>query len=127
MINTIMQSCFFAISGVLPRETAIAAIKDSIVKTYSRKGEDVVNKNIDAVEQTLANLHEINYPNEVTSKFDLAEPVTKNSPQFVKDVLGEIVAGRGDNLPVSAFPIGGVYPTATSQYEKRNLALTTPV
>ena len=126
MINTIMQACFFAISNVLPRETAIAAIKNSIVKTYSRKGDDIVKKNLDAVDNTLSHLFEVEYPKEVTSNFDIISPVTPNSPDFVKNVLGEIVAGRGDKLPVSSFPNDGTYPTGTSKYEKRNIALTMP-
>jgi len=127
MINTIMQVCFFAISGVLPKDKAIEAIKKAIVKTYSRKGDEVVQKNLQAVDNTLSHLFEINYPQNVTSEFDLTAPVTPNSPKFVKEVLGEIIAGRGDDLPVSAFPIDGCYPTATSQYEKRNIALEIPV
>ena len=127
MINTIMQVCFFAISGVLPKERAIEAIKHSIVKTYSRKGDAVVQKNLSAVDNTLSRLFEVNYPKNVTSTFDLAAPVTPNSTKFVKEVLAEIIAGRGDNLPISAFPNDGTYPTATSQYEKRNIALDIPV
>jgi pyruvate-ferredoxin/flavodoxin oxidoreductase len=127
MINTIMQTCFFAISGVLPKDEAIEAIKNSIVKSYSRKGDAIVQKNLQAVENTLINLFEVNYPKNVTSSFDFVAPVTANSPKFVKEVLGEIIAQRGDDLPVSAFPKDGVYPTATSQYEKRNIALEIPV
>jgi len=127
MINTIMQVCFFAISNVLPKEKAIEAIKGSIVKTYSRKGDAVVKKNLDAVDNTLSHLFEVEYPKEVTSSFDIASPVTPNSPDFVKNVLGEIVAGRGDKLPVSAFPDDGTYPTGTTKYEKRNIALEMPV
>jgi len=127
LINTIMQTCFFAISEVLPKEEALAHIKDSIVKTYSRKGDAVVQKNLQAVENTLSHLFLIDYPKEVTSNFDLSSPVTANSPDFVKNVLGEIIAGRGDKLPVSAFPLAAIYPTATAQYEKRNIALDIPV
>ncbi|MDR0926985.1 MAG: pyruvate:ferredoxin (flavodoxin) oxidoreductase [Ignavibacteria bacterium] len=126
LINTIMQVCFFAISNVLPREQAIEAIKKSIIKTYSRKGDAIVQKNLTAVDNTLANLYEVKYPNTVTSTFDLIAPVTPNSPAFVKNVLGEIIAGNGDKLPVSAFPNDGTYPLATSQYEKRNIALEIP-
>ena len=127
MINTIMQTCFFAISGVLPKDKSLEAIKNSIVKSYSRKGDAIVQKNLKAVENTLEHLFEVNCPNNVSSNFDLTAPVTPNSPKFVKNVLGEIIAGRGNDLPVSAFPIGGVYPTATAQYEKRNIALDIPV
>ena len=126
MINTIMQVCFFAISNVLPKDAAIEAIKKSIVKTYSRKGDAVVKKNLDAVDHTLSHLFEVEYPNKVTSSFDIISPVTPNSPDFVKNVLGEIVAGRGDKLPVSVFPNDGTYPTGTTKYEKRNIALEIP-
>ena len=126
-INTVMQTCFFAISGVLPREEAIEAIKQSAIKTYSRKGEKVVKMNLDAVDNTLANLFEIPIPSEVTSKYDVHPPVPANSPDFVKNVIGEIIAYRGDNLPVSCFPIDGTWQTATTQYEKRNIALEIPV
>ena len=126
MINTIMQVCFFAISNVLPKDEAIKAIKKSIVKTYSRKGEAVVKKNLDAVDNTLSHLLEIEYPNKVTSNFDIISPVTLDSPDFVKNVLGEIVAGRGDKLPISVFPDDGTYPTGTTKYEKRNIALEIP-
>ena len=127
MINTIMQVCFFAISGVLQKDEAIEAIKKSIVKTYSRKGDAVVQKNLLAVDNTLEYLFEVDYPKNVTSNFDLLAPVTPNSPKFVKEVLGEIIAGYGDDLPVSVFPKDGTYPTATTQYEKRNIALDIPV
>jgi pyruvate-ferredoxin/flavodoxin oxidoreductase len=126
MINTIMQVCFFAISNVLPKDTAIESIKHSIVKTYSRKGDAVVQKNLQAVDNTLSHLFEVEYPNQVTSNFDIIDPVVPTSPAFVKDVLGKIVAGRGDKLPVSAFPNDGTYPTGTTQYEKRNIALEIP-
>ncbi|HPI19685.1 MAG TPA: pyruvate:ferredoxin (flavodoxin) oxidoreductase [Candidatus Kapabacteria bacterium] len=126
-INTVMQVCFFAISGVLPREEAIKAIKDSIVKTYGKKGEEIVNMNLKAVDNTLANLFEVNYPNQVTSKYDIANPVPNEAPEFVKNVLGEIIAGRGDDIPVSAFPVDGTFPTATTRWEKRNIALEIPV
>lgn len=126
-INTIMQVCFFAISGVLPREQAIEEIKKSIRKTYGKKGEEVVNRNLQAVDMTLAHLHEIKVPSVADSRVRKSPPVTPNAPQFVKDVLGAIVAGNGDDLPVSAFPVDGTYPTATTQYEKRNIALEIPV
>jgi pyruvate-ferredoxin/flavodoxin oxidoreductase len=126
-INTVMQVCFFALSGVLPREEAIQAIKDSIKKTYGKKGEDVVAKNIKAVDNTLANLFEVAIPGQVTSTVDLAPPVAGTPPKYVKEVLGKLVAGLGDELPVSAFPCDGTFPTATAQFEKRNLALEIPV
>jgi pyruvate-ferredoxin/flavodoxin oxidoreductase len=126
-INTIMQVCFFALSGVLPKEEAIQAIKDSIKKTYGKKGEDVVQKNIQAVDNTLANLHEVAVPGAVTSTADFAPPVDPAAPQYVREVLGKMVIGLGDDLPVSAFPCDGSFPTATTRFEKRNLALEIPV
>jgi pyruvate-ferredoxin/flavodoxin oxidoreductase len=126
-INTVMQVCFFALSGVLPREEAIQAIKQSIKKTYGKKGEDVVQKNIQAVDNTLANLHEVPVPGVVTSRIELLPPLAGDPPPFVRDVLGKLVAGFGDELPVSAFPPDGTFPTGTARYEKRNLALEIPV
>lgn len=125
-INTIMQTCFFAISGVLPKEEAIDAIKKSIKKTYGRKGEDVVKQNIDAVDSTLANLFEIPIPAEATSSFDVKPSVACGSPDFVCKVLGPMMINEGDELPVSAMPEDGNYPTGTTQYEKRNVAIDIP-
>ncbi len=126
-INTIMQVCFFALSGVLPREKAIESIKYSIKKTYGKKGEEVVAMNLKAVDNTLEHLHEVPVLKNVNGSGGLLPPVTPNAPQFVKDVLGKLTAGEGDDLPVSAFPVDGTFPTATAQYEKRNLALDIPV
>jgi len=126
-INTIMQTCFFAISGVLPREEAIAAIKHAIEKTYGKRGEAVVQKNFAAVDATLAHLHEVKVPAEATSAFDMRPPVPANAPAFVQKVTARIIAGEGDDLPVSAMPIDGTFPTATTQWEKRNIALEIPV
>jgi pyruvate-ferredoxin/flavodoxin oxidoreductase len=126
-INTIMQVCFFALSGVLPRDKAIESIKYSIKKTYGKKGEEVVAMNLKAVDNTLEHLHEVPVPKNVNGSGGLLPPVTPNAPQFVKDVLGKLTAGEGDDLPVSAFPVDGTFPTATAQYEKRNLALDIPV
>jgi pyruvate-ferredoxin/flavodoxin oxidoreductase len=126
-INTIMQTCFFAISGVLPREEAIAKIKDSIKKTYGKRGEAVVKQNYVAVDETLAHLFEVSVPALATSSFDLSSLVPENAPGFVRQVTAEIIAGRGDRLPVSAFPADGTYPVATAQWEKRNIALEVPV
>lgn len=125
-INTVMQVCFFAISGVLPRDKAIEAIKDSIKKTYGRKGDVIVQMNLKAVDNTLEHLYEVEIPTEVTSKTSLKAPVPAGSPDFVEKVLGEIIAGRGDDLPVSAFPVDGTFPTGTAKFEKRNIALTIP-
>ncbi len=126
-INTIMQTCFFVISGVLPKEEAIDQIKKSIVKTYSKKGDNIVKMNIQAVDNTLANLFEVEIPSSVSSEFDFHPPVPENSPDFVKNVTGEMIAFRGDDLPVSAFPSDGTWPSGTTQYEKRNIALDIPV
>jgi pyruvate-ferredoxin/flavodoxin oxidoreductase len=126
-INTIMQTCFFAISGVLPREEAIEAIKKSIKKTYGKRGESVVQKNFAAVDSTLANLFEVKVPSAVSSDFALRPPVPSQAPDFVKNVLGPIIDGRGDDLPVSLMPVDGTFPTATAMWEKRNIALEIPV
>ena len=126
-INTVMQTCFFAISGVLPREEAIEQIKKSIVKTYGRRGESVVQKNFAAVDMTLAHLFEVEVPATVTATRDLRPPVPVAAPQFVKDVLGPILFGDGDLLPASAFPVDGTFPSGTAQWEKRNIALEIPV
>jgi pyruvate-ferredoxin/flavodoxin oxidoreductase len=126
-INTIMQTCFFAISGVLPREEAIAAIKHAIQDTYGKRGEAVVQKNFAAVDQALSHMHEVKVPGKVTAVFDMLPPVPARAPAFVRDVVGNIIAGNGDSLPVSAMPIDGTFPTATAQWEKRNIAQQIPV
>lgn len=126
-INTIMQTCFFAISGVLPRDQAIAAIKDAIKKTYGKRGEILVQRNYEAVDQTLAHLCEVQVPKSITSQFTRRDPVPKNAPDFVRNVLGKMIAGEGDDLPVSALPVDGTYPSATTRWEKRNIALEIPV
>ncbi|HEY4379844.1 MAG TPA: pyruvate:ferredoxin (flavodoxin) oxidoreductase [Acidobacteriaceae bacterium] len=126
-INTIMQTCFFAISGVLPREEAIAQIKKSIKKTYGKRGDAVVQKNFAAVDAALSHLHEVQVPDKVCATFDILPMLPKEAPAFVHDVLGEMAAGRGDLLPVSALPPGGTFPTGTSQWEKRNIAQMIPV
>jgi len=126
-INTIMQTCFFAISGVLPKDEAIHQIKKAIQKTYGKRGEAVVKKNFEAVDQTLENLHEIKVPDKVTSQFTRRPAVPPEAPQFVREVLGKMIALEGDSLPVSAFPVDGTYPSATTRWEKRNIALEIPV
>jgi pyruvate-ferredoxin/flavodoxin oxidoreductase len=126
-INTVMQTCFFAISGVLPKGQAVEEIKNSIRKTYGRKGDEVVKMNLKAVDNTLDNLFEVEIPDNVTSNFDLHSPVPDSSPDFVKNVIGEIISFRGDDLPVSVFPADGTWETGTTQYEKRNIALEIPV
>ncbi len=126
-INTIMQTCFFAISGVLPRDEAIDRIKDAIRKTYSKRGEAVVQKNFAAVDAALAHLHEIPVPERATSAIEMPPAVPPEAPEFVQKVTAEMIAGRGDLLPVSALPADGTYPSGTTRWEKRNLALEVPV
>ena len=126
-INTIMQTCFFAISGVLPREEAITAIKDSIQKTYGKKGNEIVQMNLHAVDQALAYLFEVKIPDQVSPRPQLEPSPLAKAPPFVRDVLGKMIAGRGDEIPVSALPVDGTFPTGTSRWEKRNLALEVPV
>ncbi|RKY97655.1 MAG: pyruvate:ferredoxin (flavodoxin) oxidoreductase, partial [Ignavibacteriae bacterium] len=126
-INTIMQTCFFAISNIFPKEEAINMIKDSIKKTYGSKGDKIVKMNFDAVDQTLAHLHEVAVPKKVTSNKQIELPVPSNAPDFIKEVTGKIIAGEGDLIPVSKFPIDGTYPSATTKWEKRNIALEVPV
>jgi pyruvate-ferredoxin/flavodoxin oxidoreductase len=126
-VNTIMQTCFFAISGVLPRAEAIAAIKHSIETTYGKRGEPVVQKNFAAVDATLDHLREVAVPSRVTSTFDLRPAVSPEAPDFVQRVTARLIAGEGDLLPVSALPADGTYPAATARWEKRNIALEIPV
>jgi pyruvate-ferredoxin/flavodoxin oxidoreductase len=126
-INTIMQACFFAISGVLPRDEAIAEIKQAIKKTYGKRGEAVVQKNYAAVDAAQAHLHEISVPAKATSVIEMPPIVPAEAPAFVHEVTAKIMAGEGDLLPVSAMPIDGTYPTGTTKWEKRNVALEVPV
>jgi pyruvate-ferredoxin/flavodoxin oxidoreductase len=126
-INTIMQTCFFAISGVLPREDAIKAIKKAIQDTYGKRGDAVVQKNYAAVDQALAHLHEVKVPATVSAGFDMLPAVSPRAPQFVRNVLGTIITGNGDTLPVSAMPVDGTFPTGTAMWEKRNIAKEIPV
>ncbi|WP_031436502.1 pyruvate:ferredoxin (flavodoxin) oxidoreductase [Methylobacter tundripaludum] len=126
-INTIMQTCFFAISGVLPQEQAVTAIKHAVEKTYGKKGRHIVELNFKAIDETLACLHAVPLPTQVSSQFDIKSVITDAAPDFIKRVTGEIIAGRGDALPVSAMPVDGTFPTGTAAYEKRNLALEIPV
>ncbi|MCG8409068.1 MAG: pyruvate:ferredoxin (flavodoxin) oxidoreductase [Phycisphaerales bacterium] len=126
-INTIMQACFFAIAGVLPKGQALAAIKDTIRKTYATKGEDIVQKNCAAVDEAVAQLYEITVPEEASGAVTIPLPVSDQAPEFVRDVIGEMISGRGDSLPVSAMPCDGTFPTGTAQWEKRNIAQEIPV
>ncbi len=127
-INTVMQTCFFQLAKLFKTpEEAIGHIKNAIKKTYGKKGEAVVQKNFDAVDSALAALKEVKYPNEVTSQKHRQSGTVGNPPEFVKKTLGEIIAQRGDDLPVSAFPADGTFPTATAQYEKRSIAIDIPI
>ncbi len=125
--NTIMQTCFFAISGVLPRDAAIAKIKKSIQKTYGKKGDEIVQKNFQAVDHTVANLHELKIPDRVTSTIEMLAVVPAEAPDFVQKVTAMMMAGRGDELPVSAMPVDGTYPSGTTKWEKRNIAQFVPL
>jgi pyruvate-ferredoxin/flavodoxin oxidoreductase len=126
-VNTIMQTCFFAISGVLPKNEAIEAIKKSIKKEYGKKGEEVVKKNWAAVDKTLENLYEIAVTPQPTSKIEMRPAVPAEAPEFVREVLGPMIIFEGDDLPTSKMPCDGTFPTYTTQWEKRNIAMEIPV
>ena len=126
-INTIMQTCFFALSGVLPRDEAITKIKQFIRKSYGKRGEPVVRQNFAAVDAALAHLREIAVPQTASSPIELESKIPAEAPEFVRNVTAEMIAGRGDELPVSAFPEDGTYPVGTARWEKRNIALDVPV
>jgi pyruvate-ferredoxin/flavodoxin oxidoreductase len=120
--NTVLQTCFFAISGVLPRDEAIVAVKAAITKTYGRRGADVVARNHAAVDRTLSALHRADVPDRVTATRNLPAPVPADAPDFVRTVTAAMMAGRGDSLPVSALPVDGTYPSGTTAFEKRNIS-----
>ncbi|MEP7142237.1 MAG: pyruvate:ferredoxin (flavodoxin) oxidoreductase, partial [Ferruginibacter sp.] len=126
-INTIMQTCYFALSGVLPREDAIKQIKKSIEKSYFKKGQKVIDQNFKAVDATLANLHEVDYPKQVSAAVHELKIVSKKAPAFVQEVTAVMMAGHGDELPVSKMPIDGTYPSGTTQWEKRNVSDLVPI
>ena len=126
-INTIMQTCFFAISGILPKDEAISEIKKSIEKTYGKRGDEVVNQNYAAVDSALENMYKIEVPDKVTSEIPMMPPVPANAPEYVREVLGKIIDRRGDEVLVSEMPVDGTFPTGTTQWEKRNVALEIPV
>jgi pyruvate-ferredoxin/flavodoxin oxidoreductase len=125
--NTVLQTCFFAISGVLQKDEAIKKIKDAIVKSYSHKGDKVVQMNFNAVDKSLENLEKVEYPRHTTNENGLVPMMTENADDYVKEILGTILAGKGDSLPVSAFSVDGTFPTGTTQYEKRGIADLVPV
>jgi len=126
-INTIMQTCFFAISGVLPKDEAIAKIKTAIKKTYGKKGDEIVRRNFDAVDAALERMYEVNVPGDVTQTADKPPIVSPNAPDVVQRVTAMMMAGKGDQLPVSAMPVEGMWPTATTQWEKRGIAAEIPI
>ncbi len=126
-INTVMQTCFFAISGILPKDEAIAKIKDAAEKTYGKKGPAVVEQNFKAIDASVANMHQVDIPDSASSNIEQVPPVTANAPEFIQKVTGEIIAGHGDSIPVSMMPADGTWPLDSSSYEKRNLAREIPV
>ncbi len=126
-INTVMQTCFFALSGVLPEDEAIAAIKDAIEKTYGRRGKEIIELNFEAVDSALRHLSRVDVPAEATSDFERAPVVPMGAPNFVQRVTAPLIEGLGDELPVSAFPVDGTYPAGTTKFEKRNIAAEVPV
>jgi pyruvate-ferredoxin/flavodoxin oxidoreductase len=126
-INTIMQTCFFYLSGVLPTDEAIAAIKNAIKKTYGKRGEQIVQQNYAAVDAAIAHLYQVEVPETATSQFERPSLISNAAPEFVQTVTAQIIERMGDDLPVSMMPVDGTYPTATTQWEKRNIATEIPV
>jgi pyruvate-ferredoxin/flavodoxin oxidoreductase len=126
-INSIMQTCFFAISNIIPKDKAIESIKDAIKKTYGSKGDKIVQMNFASVDKTLENLFEVKVPGKITSSFKLKPAVSDKAPEFIRNVTARMIEGKGDMLPVSAFPVDGTFPSASAQWEKRNIALEIPV
>lgn len=126
-INIVMQVCFFAISQILPKDEAIEAIRKSIYETYGKQGEEIVHMNLQAIDNTLAHLFEVRVPESADSSLEIPPPVPEGAPRFVREVLGKMIAGQGDGLPVSALSPDGTYPTGTTKWEKRNIALEIPV
>jgi len=126
-VNTVLQTCFFALSEILPRDEAVDAIKESIRKTYGKRGEVVLRRNFDAVDGSLEGLSEVTVPAEVSGEQRMRPPVPLDAPVFVSNVTAPIIAGKGDTLPVSALPVDGTFPTATAQYEKRSIAPEIPI
>jgi pyruvate-ferredoxin/flavodoxin oxidoreductase len=126
-ISTIMQICFFALSGVMPRQEAIGKIKEAINKTFAKKGQNIVDMNYAAVDMALENLHSVAVPKKITSTFTMPPPVRHGAPEFVQKVIGPMIAGRGDELPVSMLPDDGTYPSGTTAWETKDLTLEVPV
>ena len=126
-INTIMQTAFFVISGVLPEDQALELIKKAVVDSYGKKGQDIVERNMAAIELTKSGIQQVDYPATSDSKLRMLEPIPGDAPDFVKEITGTIIAGKGASIPVSKLPDDGTYPTGTTKYEKRNIAETIPV
>ncbi len=126
-INTVLQTCFFALADVLPEDGAIEAIKDSIRRTYGKRGESVMQRNFAAVDAALANLHEVQIPPEATGQRGMIPPVSQDAPDFVRRITARMIAGEGDLLPVSALPVDGTFPTDTARWEKRSIAQEIPI
>jgi pyruvate-ferredoxin/flavodoxin oxidoreductase len=126
-INTVMQACFFALSGVLPREEAIQQIKHAIEKTYKAKGQSIIDKNFAAVDAALDHLHPVDIPTDRFSERPLDPVVPSKAPDFVQEVTARMMSGHGDDLPVSKMPVDGTYPSGTTQWEKSNVSDTVPI
>ena len=126
-INTVLQTCFFALSGILPRDEAVAAIKDGIEKAYGERGREILERNFAAVDGALEALHEVVVPDRVEGDLHRLPPVPDEAPDFVQRVTGAIIGRRGDLLPVSAFPVDGTFPSGTAKWEKRSIAQEIPV
>ncbi len=126
-INTIMQTCFFAISGVMPRDKAITYIKDYIQKTYGKKGEKIVQMNYNAVDHALENMHQVDIPKAVSTSKEIPPIVSQNAPDFVRNVAAKSMIGQGNDVPVSALPVDGTFASGTTKWEKRNIALEIPI
>ena len=126
-INTIMQTCFFALSNVIPKDEAIKSIKKFTEKTYGRKGEKILKMNYEAIDKALDNLHEVKVPEKASSSYDLKDPIPEEAPEYVRTAISKMISYKGDELPVSVFPDDGTYPTGTTKWEKRNISLEVPV
>ena len=126
-INTIMQTCFFALIELIPQEAAVAKIKDSVASTYRAKGGSVVDANFSAIDASVDGLRQVEVPEQVSAEHDRPPSIKQAAPRFVREVTGEMIAGRGDDIPVSQMPVDGTWPVGTAKYEKRNLALEIPV
>ena len=126
-INTIMQTCFFALSNVIPKDEAIKSIKKFTEKTYGRKGEKILKMNYEAIDKAIDNLYEVKVPEKASSGFDLKDPIPEDAPDYVRTAISKMISYKGDELPVSVFPDDGTYPTGTTKWEKRNISLDVPV